>query len=75
MFSIQIIMARLICHITSTKHMYKYKYIGNDMSNDKFRGWCAYICYIQCDIRCMCKKEIHTTIHNIINIIMKTEKC
>lgn len=44
------------------------------MSNDKFRGWCAYICYIQCDIRCMCKKEIHTTIHNIINIIMKTEK-
>lgn len=57
--------------------MYKYKYIGNDMSNDKFRGWCAYICYIQCDIRCMCKKEIHTTIHNIINInmIMKTEKC
>lgn len=38
------------------------------MSNDKFRGWCAYICYIQCDIRCMCKKEIHTTIHNIINI-------
>lgn len=45
------------------------------MSNDKFRGWCAYICYIQCDIRCMCKKEIHTTIHNIINInmIMKTE--